>query len=200
MAVTLQGSTSELILTRSGPLLVNNEGLATLSREYACATSYEFMADAELSIDSSVIDYMLTSEVSNLICNSVTKSRANGVTTYAVNYIGVTKQFDRTQYGTSILSYSKSVTTGTSPDNVTTQYTGTYAAPTVTRYYVSASGAYLPPTPSSGYDTRVLESYVDGVAGNAPNLTRTWLLTSLTSTEVGTYYIIQATGTKTITG
>jgi hypothetical protein len=200
MAVTLHGSQFELILTRSGTLSLNNEGTATLSREYACATSYESTADPLLAIDSAVFGYSLPTGVSNLICNSSTKSRANGITTYSVNYIGVTNQVYRTFYGTSILSYSKSVTTGTSPDEVTTQYAGTYAAPTVTIYFVSSNGAYVPPTPSSGYEIRILESYVDGQPGSVPSLTKTWLLTSLRSTQVGTYYIIEATGTRTVTG
>lgn len=196
MAVTLHGSQSELILTRSGTLSVNNEGMATMDREYACATSYESSADTALAIDSAVIGYTLPTGVYNLICNSVTKSRANGVTTYAVNYIGVTSQVFRTEYGTSILSYSKSVTV----DGVTTNYTGTYAAPTVTKYSISASGATVPTTPVSGYEIRVLESYVDGVIGSAPSLTKTWLLTDLQSTQVGAYYIIKVTGTRTVTG
>jgi hypothetical protein len=196
MAVILQGSQSELILTRSGTLSLNNEGTASLSREYSCATSYEATADAALAIDSAPISYTLPTGVSNLICNSSTKERANGITTYSVTYIGVTNQVYRTLYGTAILSYTKSITTGT----VTTQYTGTYAAPTVTTYFVSSSGGYVPLAPSSVYDIRVLESYIDGDPGSPPSLTKTWLLSSLKSTQVGTYYIIEATGTKTVTG
>lgn len=192
MSVTLYGDTTHLILTQSGTLSMNNEGTATLSREYQCATSYESTADAALAIDTSVIDYALPTGVSNLVCNSSTKSRANGLTTYSVSYIGVTDQVYRTLYGNAILSYSK-VDSGI-------QYTGTYAAPTVTKYYISSNGGYTPTAPSSGYDTRILESYADGVAGSAPSFTKAWLLTSIKSTQVGTYYIIEATGTKTITG
>ena len=192
MAVILQGSQSELILTRSGTLSLNNEGTASLSREYSCATSYEATADAALAIDSAPISYTLPTGVSNLICNSSTKERANGITTYSVTYIGVTNQVYRTLYGTAILSYSKKVGD--------VQYTGTYAAPTATNYFVSSSGDYVPSAPSSIYDIRVLESYVDGGVGSPPSLTKTWLLSSLKSTQVGTYYIIEATGTKTITG
>ena len=196
MAVTLHGSQSELILTRSGTLSVNNEGMATMDREYACASSYESSADTALAIDSAVIGYTLPTGVYNLVCNTVTKSRANGVTTYSVNYIGVTDRVLRTEYGTSLLSYSKSVTFM----GVTTNYTGTYAAPTVTKYSIASSGATVPTTPVSGYEIRVLESYVDGLAGSAPSFTKAWLLTNLTSTQVGDYFIIQATGTRTIIG
>jgi hypothetical protein len=196
MSVTLYGDTTHLILTQSGTLSMNNEGTATLSREYQCATSYESTADAALAIDTDVINYALPTGVSNLVCNSSTKTRGNGLTTYSVSYIGITNQVYRTLYGNAILSYSKSVTT----DGVTVQYTGTYAAPTVTKYYISSNGGYTPTTPSSGYDTRVLESYANGVAGSAPSFTKAWLLTNLKSTQVGTYYIIEATGTKTITG
>jgi hypothetical protein len=195
MAVILQGSQYELILTRSGTLSINNEGMATLSREYACSTDYEFTADAVLAIDSAA-DYLLPTGCINLICNSSTKARANGITTYSVNYIGVTNQVYRTTYGTSILSYSKRVTTS----GVTDQYTGTYAAPTVTTYCIASSGGYVPSTPTSEYDIRILESYLNGAQGSEPSRTETWLLTSLKSTQIGTYYVIEATGTKTITG
>ena len=179
---------------------MNDEGIATLSREYACATSYESTADAALTIDSAVFGYTLPTGVSNLICNSSTKSRANGITTYSVNYIGVSKQVYKTLYGTSILSYSKSVKNGTAPNITTTQYTGRYAAPTVTSYFISSQGGVVPTTPSSGYSVRILESYVDGTPGAAPSVSESWLLTGLTSTRVGIYYVIEATGTKTITG
>jgi hypothetical protein len=200
MAVTLFGLQNELILTRSGTISIDNEGMATLSREYACATSYEATADTLLAIDSAVIGYTLPAGVSNLICESRTKSRANGVTTYAVNYIGITDQIYRIEYGTSILSYSKNITTGTPPDEVTDQYTGTYAAPTVTRAYVSSSASFVPSAPSSGYEIRILESYKNGEPASPPTLTKTWLVTGLTSTQVGAYYIIRATGTRTVTG
>jgi hypothetical protein len=192
MSSNLYGDTTSLILTQSGTLSLNNEGTATLSREYQCATSYESTADAALAIDTHVINYALPTGVSNLVCNSSTKTRANGLTTYSVNYIGVTNQVYKTLYGTAILSYSKI-------DN-DIQYTGRYAAPTITKFYISTDGGYTPTTPSSGYDTSILESYADGVAGSAPSFTKAWLLTNLKSTQVGTYYIIEATGTKTITG
>lgn len=200
MAVILQGSQSELILTQSGTLSLNNEGMATLSREYACATSYESTADPLLAIDSSVLDYPLPTGVSNLVCNSSTKSSSNGITTYSVNYIGVTTQVYRTIYGTSILSYSKSIKTGTAPNEVTDNYTGTYAAPTVTKYFISGAGGFVPTTPSSVYDVTILEKYKNGEPAEAPTFTKTWLLTSLKSTQIGTKYVIEATGTKTITG
>ncbi len=196
MAVTLQGSQSELILTRSGTLSLNNEGTASLSREYSCATSYEATADAALAIDSAPISYTLPTGVYNLVCNSSTKERANGITTYSVNYIGVTNQVYRALYGTSILSYSTSITSA----GVTDQYTGTYAAPTVTNYFISSSGGFVPTTPSSGYDVRILTSFVNGVAGSEPTLTTAWVLTGLKSTQIGTYYVIEAVGTKMVTG
>jgi len=196
MSVIIQGPATELILTRSGTLSLNNEGIATLSREYACATSYESTADAALAIDSSPISYTPPALVYNLTCISSTKQRANGITTYSVNYIGVTTQVYRVLYGTSLLSYSKSVTTA----GVTDQYSGTYTAPTVTQFFVSSTGAYVPSTPSSSYGISVLTSYKNGESATPPTLTSSWLLTSLKSTQYGTYYIIEATGTKTVTG
>jgi len=196
MAVILQGAQTELILTKSGVLSFNNEGMATMSREYACATSYEDTADPLLAIDSAIFGYTLPTGTSNLICNSSTKSRANGITTYSVNYIGVTNQVYRTYFGTSILSYSKSITTA----GVTNQYTGTYAAPTITSYIISSTGGTVPSIPLSGYDVRILTSFVNGVAGSAPTLTKAWVLTGLKSTQIGTYYVIESVGTKMVTG
>lgn len=179
---------------------MNDEGMVTLTREYACATSYEGIADDSLAVDSTVLDYTLPTGVSNLVCISRNKSRANGITTYSVNYLGVSNLVYKTLYGTSILSYSKSETTGTAPNVITKQYTGRYAAPTATSYFISSQGGFVPTTPFSQYPIRILESYTDGNPAAAPPVTETWLLTGLKSTKVGTKYVIEATGTKTITG
>jgi hypothetical protein len=200
MALILKGSQSELILTRYGTLSINNEGMASLSREYSCATGYEATADALLAVDSAPLSYTLPSEVYNLVCTSVTKSRENGVTTYQANYIGLTTQVFKTIFGTSIESYSKSITTGSGNTAVTDQYTGTYTAPTVTKYSVAFSGATVPATPTSGHNVRILTSYKNGQPATPPSLTSEWLLTGLQSTQYGTFYIIEATGTRAITG
>ena len=192
MSLILKGSTSELILTTPGTLAMDNEGSATLTRGYACATSYETTADALLAIDSAPLDYPLPTGVSVLVCINSTKTRANGITSYSVTYVGVTNQVYRILYGTSILSYSKKVGA--------VQYTGTYTAPTCTTYSISDTGGTVPSIPASGYNISVLQSYVDGSPGSAPTLTSSWLLTSLRSTARGAYYIIEATGTRTVTG
>jgi hypothetical protein len=198
MAITLHGNTTGLILV-SESFNKDNEGKATLQRTYSCAQSYEATADPLLAINTAPLSYTLPTGVYNLTCVSSQKGVQNGVVTYSVNYVGLTSDVFATRYGTALLSYSKSVTTGSGSTAVTDLYTGSYIAPTTTRFFVSATASFVPTTPTSGYNIQVVQSFTNGVAASAPSLASAWSMTNLTSSQFGSYYVIEVTGTKLVT-
>jgi hypothetical protein len=198
MAITLHGNTTGLILV-SESFNKDNEGKATLQRTYSCAQSYEVTADDLLAINTAPLSYTLPTGVYNLTCVSSQKDVTNGVVTYSLSYVGLTTNVFTTRYGTALLSYSKSVTTGSGSTAVTDLLTGSYIAPTTTRFFVSATAAFVPSTPTSAYNIQVVQSFTNGVAESAPTLTSAWSMTNLTSSKFGSYYVIEATGTKLVT-
>jgi hypothetical protein len=205
MAITLHGNTTGLILV-SESFNKDNEGKATLQRSYSCAQSYEATADGLLAINTAPLSYTypsgtytMPSGVYNLTCVSSQKDVTNGVVTYSLSYVGLTTNVFATRYGTALLSYSKSVTTGSGETAVTDLLTGSYIAPTTTRFFVSATAAFVPSTPTSGYNIQVVESFTNGVAASAPTLTSAWSMTNLTSSQFGSYYVIEVAGTKLVT-
>jgi hypothetical protein len=198
MAITLFGNQNGLILV-SESFSKDDEGKATLQRTYSCARSYEATADPLLAINTAPLSYTLPTGVYNLTCVSSQKGVQNGVVTYSVNYVGLTSDVFAFRYDTSLLSYSKSVTTGSGSTAVTDLYTGSYIAPTTTRFFVSATASFVPTTPTSGYNIQVVQSFTNGVAASAPTLTSAWVMTNLTSTQYGSYYVIEVTGTKLVT-
>lgn len=204
MAITLFGNQTGLILV-SESFSKDDEGKANLQRTYSCAQSYEATADPLLAINTSPLSYTyptgaytMPTGVYNLTCVSSQKGVQNGVVTYSVNYIGLTTNVFAFRYGTSLLSYSKSVTTGSGSTAVTDLYTGSYIAPTTTRFFVSATASFVPTTPSSGYNIQVIQSFTNGAAASPPTLTSAWVMTNLTSTQYGSYYVIEVTGTKIV--
>jgi hypothetical protein len=205
MAITLFGNQTGLILV-SESFNKDNEGKATLQRSYSCAQSYEATADPLLAINTAPLSYTyptgtytMPTGVYNLTCVSSQKGVQNGVVTYSVNYVGLTTNVFATRYGTALLSYSKSVTTGSGSTAVTDLLTGSYIAPTTTRFFVSATAAFVPSTPTSAYNIQVVQSFTNGVAASAPTLTSAWSMTNLTSSQFGSYYVIEVTGTKLVT-
>jgi hypothetical protein len=197
MAITLFGNQTVLILV-SESFSKDDEGKANLQRTYSCAQSYEATADGLLAINTAPLSYTLPTGVYNMTCISSQKDVTNGVVTYSLSYVGLTTNVFATRYGTALLSYSKSVTTGSGETAVTNLYTGSYIAPTTTRFFVSATAAFLPSTPTSAYNIQVVQSFTNGVAASAPTLTSAWSMTNLTSTQYGSYYVIEVTGTKIV--
>lgn len=195
---TLHGPNSSLILI-SDAITSNDRGIYTLTRQYACATSYA--PSAGFAIDSEPIDFTPPAGFANPLCVNVNRvDGEGGITRFSVEYAGLTNAAYGITYGTAILSYSKAVVTGSGETAKTDNYTGTYAAPTATRSFISASGSFVPSTPSSGFDIRVLTSYKNGQASSPPSFTKQWVISNLSSTKVGTYYLIEATGTHMIVG
>jgi hypothetical protein len=198
MAITLFGNQTVLILV-SESFSKDDEGKANLQRTYSCAQSYEATADGLLAINTAPLSYTLPTGVYNMTCISSQKDVTNGVVTYSLSYVGLTTNVFATRYGTALLSYSKSVTTGSGSTAVTDLFTGSYIAPTTTRFFVSATASTVPTTPTSAYNIQVVQSFTNGVAASAPTLSSAWSMTNLTSSQFGSYYVIEVTGTKLVT-
>ena len=195
---TIHGPSDSLILI-SHAITSNDRGIYTLSRQYACATSYA--PSVGFAINSAPINFTPPSGFAPPVCVNVSRFDGEGdITKFSVEYAGLTNAAYQITYGTAILSYSKSVETGSGETAKTDNYTGTYASPTMTQAFIAAFGSFVPNTPSSGLDIRVLTSYKNGQASWPPSFTKQWVISNLSSTKVGTYYLIEATGTLMIVG
>ena len=187
----LQGAVSQLILTKYGDLARNNDGTASFSREYACATSYELTADDILSINSTPVDYSPPSDAYGFVLTGIEKSRANGITTYRANYIGVCSSIFRNVVGASLQSYSASLQGN--------NFTGTYLAPTLTRYSISSTGNNFGEIPDPGDNVIFVSQFANGFSDDFMPYYTTYLsMTSVRSTKVGQNYIIETVGTRLI--
>jgi type II secretory pathway pseudopilin PulG len=190
----LNGLQNDLILTKSGTLVRNNDGTATLSREYACAISYESTADGILSLNSSPLNYTPPSDAYGFILMRIDKNKSNGILYYNLQYTGVCSGIYRNKIGSSVLNISYK--------HETDNYSVTYLAPTYTQYSIvtDPSGPFTAPSIETGI--QILKIYKNGIPDNSlGDVTRTdqWVLTDVRSNKIGYNYILELTGTKFMT-
>ena len=187
-SVVFVGSANSLILTNPGSLQFDNTGQATLSREYVCSKRHETSADAALSISSRPVNYNRPANVKGLSLTQVTKSEKNGILTYSVVYTGVNTAVLSETKGVVLESYSIKIAAGAP------LFTGTYLAPTSTRYHVSSFGGYTPELPGTTPTIQIVSILYNGIPNDSlSSYTGKWSWASLNSTKCGEKYIIEAT-------